>query len=57
MFDVDLSKLTDDELARLERGHPRDVANPLSAANDYPNAIFAERQRRHEARVRTKLDQ
>ena len=54
MIDVDLSKLTDDELTRLERAHPRDIANPLSAANDFPNAIFAERQRRHEARVRAK---
>ena len=52
MIDVDLSHLSDDELAALARMYLRDVAYPLSTANVYPNAIFAEQQRRHEARVR-----
>jgi hypothetical protein len=55
MIDIDLKMLTDDELARLDRAHPRDHTNPLNTTNEYPNAIFAERQRRHEARVREKL--
>jgi hypothetical protein len=54
MTDLDLSKLTDDELDRLDRAHPRDFAHPLAAANDYPNAIFAERQRRQQAWLRGK---
>lgn len=52
MIDIDLTTLTDAELAVLEWAHPRDFANPLRLTNEYPNAIFAERQRRHEARVR-----
>ncbi|MGH7616111.1 MAG: hypothetical protein ACREPM_02670 [Gemmatimonadaceae bacterium] len=55
MIDVDLSMLTDDELANLAGSRPRDFTNSLSHVNDYPNAIFAERQRRHEARVRGPL--
>jgi len=52
MIDLDLSMLTDDELDQLERCHPRDLIHPIAAANDYPNAIFAERQRRQQARLR-----
>jgi len=52
MIDVDLSHVSDEELAALARVHLRDLAYPLSAANVYPNAIFAEQQRRHGVRVR-----
>lgn len=51
---IDLTTLTDAELAMLEWAHPRDFANPLSVTNEYPNAIFAERQRRHEVGARAK---
>jgi hypothetical protein len=49
---VDLIRLTDAELAMLELARPRDFANPLSLANEYPNAIFAERQRRRHFSIR-----
>jgi hypothetical protein len=32
VIDVDLTKLSDAELAALERVHPRDFTNPLSLA-------------------------
>jgi hypothetical protein len=52
MPDVELSLLTDDELKQLEAIHPRDLTYPLSLANELPNTIFAERQRRLAAGLR-----
>jgi hypothetical protein len=52
MVDVELTTLTDAELTELERAHPRVFGYPLSGENEYPNALFAERQHRHDARIR-----
>jgi len=46
MTSIDLSKLSDDELRRLQSALPPVTSDASNPANDYPNAIIAEGKRR-----------
>lgn len=52
MSTLDLTKLTDEELRRLQEGNPPINSDASNMANAVPNAILEEWQRRNRERLR-----